>query len=356
VLQASVDPSGKQAGQDNTILWVGGLGGMEKDLVERMGAPYEEIPAAGLHGVGWRTLPGNLLQLWRGYWKSRRILRKHRPDVLFFTGGYLAVPMALAGRKIPSVIFVPDIEPGLAIKLLAKFADRIAVIVEDSRAFFSGAAEVSVTGYPVRAELKAWDIDAAREKFGLDAEIPTLLVFGGSRGARSINSALIAALPELLVEMNIIHVTGRLDWPEVEAAWDELVMGNWLPGEHAERYNAFPYLNEGMGAAMIAADLVVSRAGAATLGEFPHFGLPAILVPYPHAWRYQHVNAEYLENRGAAIVLDDADLEKKILTTVRDLAHNKSRRKKMQVAMRSLAQPAAAQSISQLLHTLVKGS
>jgi len=329
---------------------------MEKELIEWVGAPYDEIPAAGVHGVGWQTLPGNLLQLWRGYWKSRRILREFRPDVLFFTGGYLAVPMALAGRKIPSVIFVPDIEPGLAIKLLARFADRIAVIVEDSKAFFSRSAEISVTGYPVRSELKIWDIDDAKKKFELEEALPTLLVFGGSKGSRSINRALLAALPELLKDMQVIHVTGHLDWSEVETARGKLISGNQIMSEHTGRYHAYPYLNEEMGAAMIAADLVVSRSGAATLGEFPHFGLPAILVPYPHAWRYQHVNAKYLESRGAAVILDDADLEDKLLITVRDLARDPGMRNYMQTAMRSLAQPKAAQSISQLLHTLVKGS
>ncbi len=98
---------------------------MERELVERAQVPFEAIPAAGVHGVGLRSLPGNLLQLARGYRKAGRVLKRFQPDVLLFTGGYVAVPMALAGHRVPSVLYVPDIEPGLALKVLARLADTI---------------------------------------------------------------------------------------------------------------------------------------------------------------------------------------------------------------------------------------
>ncbi len=119
------------------VLWIGGEGGMETQLVERNGIPFKTIPAAGVHGIGLRTLPRNLWQLGRGVFASRRILREFKPDVLFFTGGYVAVPMALAGWKVPSLLYVPDIEPGLALNTLARFADRIAVTAQDSFRYFS---------------------------------------------------------------------------------------------------------------------------------------------------------------------------------------------------------------------------
>jgi UDP-N-acetylglucosamine--N-acetylmuramyl-(pentapeptide) pyrophosphoryl-undecaprenol N-acetylglucosamine transferase len=117
-------------------LWVGGAGGMEADLVRREGIPFEAIPAAGVHGVGWRTLPRNLWKLFQGFRTSRRLLQRHKPDMLLFTGGFVAVPMALAAwRKTAhlhpkSLLYVPDIEPGLALKTLARFADAIAVTAE----------------------------------------------------------------------------------------------------------------------------------------------------------------------------------------------------------------------------------
>ena len=132
-------------------LWVGSEGGMEAELVKRAGLPYRSIPAAGVHGVSLRELPRNLSQLTRGVVASRRILRGFRPDVLFFTGGYVAVPMAIAGQRIPTLLYVPDIEPGLALKALSRFADRITVTAPDSQRYFN--KNVIVTGYPLRQDL-----------------------------------------------------------------------------------------------------------------------------------------------------------------------------------------------------------
>lgn len=323
---------------------------MEADLVERAGVPFEAIPAAGVHGVGWRKTPGNLWQLWRGYRQARQLLGRFRPDVLFFTGGYVAVPVALAARassarRLPIALFVPDIEPGLALKTLARFADRIAVSVEDSRAYF-GRRHVTVTGYPARAELAAWDRQAALRTLDLRADLPVLLVLGGSSGARSLNRALLAGLPTLLAEMQIVHVSGRLDWPEVEAARATLAP------ELAARYRPYPYLHAELGAAFTVAGLALSRAGASTLGELPLFGLPAVLVPYPYAWRYQKVNAGFLARHGAAQVVDDQDLLTQLIPVVQGLMRDPARRESMRQAMHSLCRAGAAGSIAGLLHNL----
>ena len=332
-----------------SVLWVGSESGMDRELVQRAGVPFEAIPAAGVHGVGLRALPGNLLQLARGYQEAWRILKRFKPDVLFFTGGYVAVPMALAGRQIPAVLFVPDIEPGLALKILALFADRIAVTTEKSKEFFSRKSRLTVTGYPARAELADWSKSKALELFGLSADLPVLLVFGGSTGARSINRAVLAGLKELLKEMQIIHLSGKRDWAEVEATRIALEKDLQADPGLAERYRAFPYLHDEMGAALAAADVVLSRSGASSLGEFPLIGLPAILVPYPHAWRYQKVNAEYLAQRGAALILEDQDLLNQLVPNVKDLIRDPAKRERMRNSMRSLARPEAARSIAALL-------
>src|SRR5512143_4310367 len=122
---------------DTEVLWVGSEAGMEAELVRREGIRYATIPAAGLHGVGLSQLPRNLLLMSRGIGAARRHVRGFRPDVMLFTGGYLAAPMAVAGREVPTLLFVPDIEPGLALKFLARFADRIAVTSSDSQRYFS---------------------------------------------------------------------------------------------------------------------------------------------------------------------------------------------------------------------------
>lgn len=324
-------------------LWVGGEGGMEARLVERAGIPFRAIPAAGVHGVGLRQLPGNLARLGRGVIHARRILKDFQPQVLFFTGGYVAVPMAVAGRRTPSLLYVPDIEPGLALRTLSGFAKRIAVTSEESRRYFKQQERISVTGYPVRAGLKKWTRAEARQLLGIGAESRVVLVSGGSRGARSLNQAVLANLPTLLETAELIHITGELDWAEISAQTQA------VSPENRRRWHVQPYLHEEMGAALAAADLAVSRAGASVLGEYPLFGLPAVLVPYPYAWRYQKVNAGHLVRQGGAVILEDGSLQEKLVSLVQELLGNPGRLEGMRAAMEKLAQPQAAVGIGHLL-------
>ena len=328
---------------DVDTLWVGGEGGMEGSLVKRQGITFKSIPAAGVHGVGLITMPRNLTMVGRGVFAARRILNEFKPDVLFFTGGYVAVPVALAGRSIPTLLFAPDIEPGLALKSLTRFADVIAVTTDQSQKFFN--KKVLETGYPLRADLALWDRQTATQHLGISGERPVVLVFGGSKGARSINFAVMNNVRELLARFEIIHLSGELDWQMVKHTREQ------LPMELAARYHALPYLHD-MGAALAAADLVVSRAGASTLGEFPLFGLPAVLVPYPHAWRYQKVNADYLASRGAAVIMEDHRLNDDLLSTLNVLFENKNKLKSMRAAMFELSHPRAAEKIAGVLITL----
>lgn len=341
VLQALKNP-------DLETLWVGGTGGMEAELVQQAGVPFESIPAAGLHGVGLRKLPGNLWRLSNGVLAARRILRRFRPQVLFFTGGYVAFPVALAARTLRPrprvVLYVPDIEPALALKTLARFADQIMLTTEESRRFFPAHRPTMVTGYPIRAELTGWKRQAARAHFGLSDDAPVVLVFGGSLGARSINQALQQNLPALLPEVQVLHISGQRDWNAVQSA------ASALSADIRARYHCFPYLHGAdMGAALAAADLVLSRAGASSIGEFPFFRLPSILVPYPHAWRYQQVNAAYLERHGAAQILPDADLMTALAPTILKLARAPEQLAAMRRALQDMAKPHAAQTIGQYL-------
>lgn len=327
-------------------LWVGGKGGMESALVARAGIPFRTIPAAGLHGVGPRNFPRNLGLMIQGVGASRRILQEFKPAVMLFTGGYVAVPMALAGRRVPSLVYVPDIEPGLALKTVARLAKRVAVSAEDSRRYFPAKAPVVVTGYPVRASLGQQDRDGAQAALGLDPTLPTILVSGGSKGARSINMAVLQHLERLLDLAQIIHVSGELDWPVVEER------RRALDATRAGRYHAYAYLHEQMPMALAAADLAVWRAGASSLGELPMVGLPALLVPYPYAWRYQKVNAEYLARRGAALVLEDERLPEELLPTVVSLLGDPEKLAAMRNSMHSLARPDAAAAIADQIRQL----
>ena len=321
-------------------LWVGGEGGLEEPLVKRQGVPFQSIPAAGVHGVGMTALPRNLVTITRGIFAARHILNDFKPDVMFFTGGYVAVPVAIAGRSIPSILYVPDIEPGMALKSLAGMADVILVTTDQSQSFFN--KKVYETGYPIRTDLALWDRQTATQHLGISGKLPVLLVFGGSKGAQTINVAVLNNLRPLLEKFEIIHISGDLDWQAVKQVREQ------LSEELGIRYHIMPYLHE-MGAALASADLVVSRAGASTLGEYPVFGLPAILVPYPHAWRYQKVNADYLTRRGAAVILEDHRLQDELLPTLSVLMDNPNKLKAMRAAMFQLSHPRAAEKIASAL-------
>jgi undecaprenyldiphospho-muramoylpentapeptide beta-N-acetylglucosaminyltransferase len=335
------------------LLWIGSPEGMEEELVSRAGLPFKAIRGGGLHGVGWR-LPLNALRLLRGTVEAFGLVRTFRPQALLVTGGFVTVPVSLAARlnRVPILVYLPDVEPGLAVRFISRFARKIAVTVEDSRKYFEGRSELRtarlvVTGYPVRPKLTTARREEAISLFRLDPQRRTLLVTGGSRGARSLNRAVFAALPELLRDVQVIHLSGELDWGEAEQARAV------LPADVRQHYYAFPFLHE-MGLALAAADLVVSRAGASALGEYPLFGLPSILVPYPFAWRYQKVNADYLVERGAAIRINDEELPTRLLPEVRALLGDPERLTRMREAARAMATPGAAQRIAQELVRLAE--
>ena len=328
---------------ENEILWVGSVGGMEEELVKRTGLPYRSIDAAGVHGVSIVNLPRNLALLLRGYQQSKKILKEFKPDVMLFTGGYVAIPMALAGKKNKSLLYVPDIEPGLALKTLARFADKIAVTTRESENWFKEKSKMTTTGYPLREELKKWTKTEAQDYFKLNPNLPTILFMGGSSGARSINQAVLSILDELTKKYQVIHLTGLLDWETVQSATLSA----------SERYHAFPYLHE-MGAALAASDLAVSRAGASTLGEYPFFGLPAILVPYPYAWRYQKINADYLVDHEAGILLRDEELKDQLLDTIDEVMSDPQKLAHMSRNMRRLSHPLAAERIAEILFEMAE--
>jgi len=336
------------------VLWIGTQGEIEESLVPKHGLQIETIVGGAIVGVPWRERVVNSTKLAWSLGKASRLMGSFQPDVLFMTGGYVNAPVSTAAwlRRIPSVIYLPDVEPGMAIRELSRFAKRVACTTEDSLAYFKAGKGV-VTGYPVRKIMR----DASRiEKsealanFNLREDRQTLLVFGGSRGARSINRALMSSLSQLLDRIQVIHISGMLDWEEVKDNRESLSQ------ERKAYYRAYPYLHDEMGFAFRSADLVLARAGASMLGESPAFGLPAILVPYPYAWRYQKVNADYLADRGAAIHVSDQDLADQLAGIVLELFLDEDRLEEMALAAASLDTPDSAERLARLLIDVGQGA
>jgi UDP-N-acetylglucosamine--N-acetylmuramyl-(pentapeptide) pyrophosphoryl-undecaprenol N-acetylglucosamine transferase len=352
VAQALLSDGGKgPAGEwPLEVVYVGSAGGVEESLVARTGLPFYGVEAAGLHGLGAARAAKNAIKLLRGVSAAYRLGRQEPPEAVFATGGYASIPPAVAAAmmRVPIMVYLPDVEPGLAVRFIARLARKVAVTTSDSAAFFPPGKTV-VTGYPVRSELSSWDRQRGRAALELAADLPVLLVLGGSKGARSINRALGEQLDDVLSLAEVVHVSGRLDWPQVAER------RNALPEHLRSRYHAYDYMHEEMGAALAAADLAVCRAGASVLGELPLFGLPAILVPYPHAWRYQRVNAEWLASRGAAVLVEDEELSERLVPAVRGLLERPERLKRMAERAAALARPGAASRLADELLALAAG-
>ncbi len=325
---------------------------MERELVTREGVRFEAIPAGAIHGVGAAQAVRNTWRIARGVLTARRWICAFRPEVVFLTGGFVGVPVSLAALQcsVPSVVYLPDIEPGLALRLMARFAARVAVTAEASGAFVPRHKMV-VTGYPLRDGFGAANRHTARQALNLPPDQPVVLIYGGSKGARSINRATLGQLERLLEAACVLHISGAADWEAVRARREA------LSAEMRARYRVFPYLHEEMAHALACADVVLCRAGASVLGELTAIGVPAILVPYPYAWRYQMVNARYLADRGAAEVLPDDQLqdgERGLAARVIALLHDAERRRAMRTAALALARRDAAQTIAQLISQVAR--
>lgn len=328
---------------------------MEQSIVEHESAlPFRAIRAAAVRGRSPAALVRSMKVIQGGIRDARRLLREERPAAILGTGGYVCVPLFLAARlaKIPTMVYLPDIVPGLAVRLLSRIATRVACSFEPSLEFLPRAKTV-VTGYPVRPGLGELDKEACRAHFGLQGTLPVLLVYGGSRGARSINRAIAQLLPDLLARCAILHVCGREGDEQFlrEAALK-------LPEDLQAHYHIYPYLQGTMGEALRAADLAVCRAGASTMAELPVVGLPAVLVPLLGV--HQDANALYLSERGAAVTVPDdkmlgttAPTDGPLFTAIAHLLADDAARQTMVERSRTLARPDAVECLADLFLDLV---
>jgi UDP-N-acetylglucosamine--N-acetylmuramyl-(pentapeptide) pyrophosphoryl-undecaprenol N-acetylglucosamine transferase len=325
------------------VLFIGVKGRLDEQIVEREGLPFQAVSAAPLRvGPSLSALRG-IASLVAGVIESMNILGGFRPNAVFATGGYASVPVGVAARlrRKPLVVYLPDVTPGWAVRLLARLATRIATTSEESIGQLP-AAKTTVTGYPVRDAFWSTTREGARSRLGLPADANVLLVTGASQGAQRINDAVFHQLDALLEVAHIIHLTGANGEAAAMARRDE------LSPEARERYHVFGYLDD-MPAAMAAADLAVMRAGASVLGELPAAGLPAVLVPGEYEGGHnQWPNARYLASEGAAVTLANDDLDQ-LGEVITNLLADQPRRTYMRESLQRLARPDATQRIAAIV-------
>jgi UDP-N-acetylglucosamine--N-acetylmuramyl-(pentapeptide) pyrophosphoryl-undecaprenol N-acetylglucosamine transferase len=269
-------------------------------------------------------------------------------------GGYVSFPVARAAakRQLPLVLHEQNAVPGLANRVAARWADRVAVTFPGSADRFRHPERAAVTGDPVRQEIldlasrRETRRAAARERFGLAPDVPTLLVFGGSQGARSLNRAIVDAHPRWRSsELQVLHAAGRGGFPDAARGWEA------ARGRRPDvRAKAVDFIDD-MADAYAASDVVVCRAGATSIAELTVLGIPAVLVPYPHATGdHQTANARALEHAGGAVVVDDAELDGRTLqAAVEPLLLDPDRHRQVATASRAFGRPDAAANVARLV-------
>jgi UDP-N-acetylglucosamine--N-acetylmuramyl-(pentapeptide) pyrophosphoryl-undecaprenol N-acetylglucosamine transferase len=335
-----------------TIRFVGTTRGIETRAVPEAGFALDLLPILPLsRRLARETLLAPFAAV-GGVTAARRLLRRHRFDVVFGTGGYVTLPVAVAARleRVPVVLHEPNAVPGVANRLAARYANRIALGVAEAATGFPPGRTV-VVGNPVRPELARLDRQGlhaeALTAFGLDPERRTLFVFGGSQGARRINQALVAATGHWPApdRIQVLHASGRRDEAEVRAAWAAAD-----PERRGLLVKVVPFV-ERMDLAYAAADLALSRSGAITMAELTATGTPAVMVPLPHAAAdHQAANARAVAAAGGAVVVDDAALDgASLVRAAAPLLADPDRLAAMAAAMRGLGHPAAAEELAALV-------
>jgi UDP-N-acetylglucosamine--N-acetylmuramyl-(pentapeptide) pyrophosphoryl-undecaprenol N-acetylglucosamine transferase len=344
-------------GKEHSLLFVGTKAGMEATIVPREGLPFTTLEVQGLMGVSKLRALKTLALLPRSLWQAHKILKDFGPQVVVGMGGYVSGPLVLAARLagIPTLLHEQNAIPGATIRWLAPLASRVAVSFPQTLGLLKGG-QTMMTGNPIRLSLmdETSRITAtqARTHFGLESRVFTLLVFGGSRGAESINRAALAAVKiwqQSDTPLQVLHITGERDFTRVEEEYQKLGATRGV----VPTVKVLPYLHE-MHWAYTAADLVLCRAGATTLAELTALGKASILVPFPHAINnHQEHNARLLAEGKAALMILNQDLGgENLARMVLELMADPAALEQMKENSRLLGRPLAAKIIVNMIEEL----
>ncbi len=345
---------------DLDILYIGQAGSMESGVAAAHGLNFEAIRAGKLRRYSdvsklrsitdVKTISLNvrdITRLVRGYRRSLSILRAFKPDVVFCKGGYVSLPVGLAAAtlKIPYVVHESDLRAGLSNRTLAKWATKVAVGFPIKNYHDLPKDKLVYTGSPIRSELLTIAETKAKKHFGLTASKPVILVTGGGLGSQSLNDVVVTALPKLLEDYQILHITGEKDIEHVRFRLRA------FSKQELQDYYVFSFLREDMPQALVAADVVITRAGATTLAELAVLGKPTIVIPHP-SLTDQAINAKTFARSGAVRNIPQTGLSPAIL--LRELHRITDSPKEQELLSKSISEFAKADAAYELAELIIQ--
>ncbi|MGG1678806.1 undecaprenyldiphospho-muramoylpentapeptide beta-N-acetylglucosaminyltransferase [Neobacillus sp. NRS-1170] len=332
------------------FLYIGTINGLESKIV-----PRENIAFKSIHITGFKRKLSfenvkTVIRFLKGVQDSKKILKEFKPDIVIGTGGYVCGPVVYAASKlrIPTIIHEQNSVPGLTNKFLSRYVNKVAICFDEAKEFFP-KEKVVFTGNPRASEVIGKDGIKGRLSVGLSTTKPAVLIFGGSRGARPINEAVVKSLSDFAEKpYQILYVTGDVHFEDVKKEVE--LVGN------PQNVVIKPFIHN-MPEVLAGIDLVVSRAGATSLAEITSLGIPSILIPSPYVTNnHQEKNARSLSDHGAAQLLLEKELNSKSLIGHIDrILLNSENLKEMKLKAKKMGVPDSANRLFQVMDQLVKG-
>jgi UDP-N-acetylglucosamine--N-acetylmuramyl-(pentapeptide) pyrophosphoryl-undecaprenol N-acetylglucosamine transferase len=341
----------KRRDPSTEVVFVGTEHGLEARVVPREGYPIKFLRAEGLIGVSFRKKVKAVVNMFFAALDSYRIIRTINPDIIIGVGGYASGIIVLLSffMSFPTMIMEQNSVPGFTNRHLGKFVDSICITYQESISSFP-KEKTFLTGNPVRMQIHKGSVESAYKLFPLERGLFTVLIFGGSSGAGSINRAMVEALSylqDLKDSIQLLHQTGTADFEVIRDAYRRAGFKGIVA----------PFIYQ-MGEAYAVSDIVVSRAGATTLAELTALGKPAVLIPYPYAaGNHQELNARKLLEMGAAKMILDSELTGEVLAGgIRELYSSEKLRVEMHRNSESVGRPEACGRVVDIAMSLLKST
>ena len=350
----------KEKHPDSNILFVGGIGGMEEQLVPKAGYELIALEAHGVRrGKNLRSMAENVWVVWttwQSYRKCKKIIKDFKPDVIVGTGGYASFPMLTAGAAmgIPTCVHEANAMPGLTTRMVAEKADRVLVCFPQSVEHYKNPEKVEVVGMPVRREFVYTKKEDARKELGIEEGVPLVVSAFGSQGAKAMNEAvgeLFRLEQDAGCPFRHIHAIGSygVEW------MPDYVKSKGVDLEKNPRITMQEYIYN-MPTVMAAADVFISRAGASTCNEIAVSGTPCILIPSPNVTdNHQEKNARALSDKdGAVLILEKDCTAQKLMDEITGILNNKERSGAMRKALLEMSVPDCAERLCAIMESLIR--